>query len=460
VTAAEAIRATGGYATRGTALPAQLRVSIDTRTLRGGDTFLALRGERFDGHRFVGEAVGRGAVAVVVDDPSGIPPGIPALVVGDTKVAYLALAATARKALRGRVVAITGSTGKTTTKALLVQVLQAAGAGFVAATPANENNEIGVSKLFLGLEPSVDVVVVELGARHYGDIETLVAIARPDVAVLTNVGDAHLAVMGSRERLTDTKWSIFSYGATAVLNASDAVCRERAHGLPQPAQWFDAVAPGVPVSALGVRTTVLRGRDELVIGDANGFVTHRVRCTLPGDHNRANVAAACAAALALGCAPPAVAASIAGLALPEGRYERTRVGDLELIFDAYNASMAGTLATLDAFAHERAERRIAVLASMAELGDGSVAMHERVGAAAARADLTALLVGGEHAHDLERGARAAGIPPERLVRFERNADAVRWLADHARAGDLVLLKGSRMYHLEEVVDGLRGARDA
>jgi UDP-N-acetylmuramoyl-tripeptide--D-alanyl-D-alanine ligase len=162
-----------------------------------------------------------------------------------------------------------------------------------------------------------------------------------------------------------------------------------------------------------------------------------------------------AGALALGCSEASVAAALANLELPGGRYERTSLGDVDVIFDAYNASMAGTLATLDAFGAERARRRIAVLASMAELGESSAAMHERVGAAAARADLSALLVGGAFASDLERGARAAGIPAERLVRFEQNADAVRWLADNARAGDLVLLKGSRMYHLEEVVEGMR-----
>jgi len=458
LSAEEALQSTGAVAIRREALPARMRIVTDTRTLRSGDTFLALRGERFDGHAFTAEAVALGAVALIVEDAAAVAAGVPALVVPDTKAAYLALAGAARAALRARVVAITGSTGKTTTKSLLAEILRAAGAGLVAATPANENNEIGVSKLFLALEHAVDVVVVEFGARHYGDIATLVAVARPDVAILTNVGDAHLAVMGSRERLVETKWSIFGSGASAVLNAADPVSVERSASLAAPVQWFCALAADGAVEVRGERTTVLRGDAELVVGDASGVRRYPVRCMLPGAHNRANVAAACAGALALGCSEEAVAASIAGLTLPEGRYERTRVGDVDVIFDAYNASMAGTLATLDAFREERAARRIAVLASMAELGDGSASMHERVGAAAANADLSALLIGGEFASDLERGARAAGIPADRLVRFEQNADAVRWLVENAQPGDVVLLKGSRMYHLEEVVDGWRGLR--
>jgi UDP-N-acetylmuramoyl-tripeptide--D-alanyl-D-alanine ligase len=451
-----AVRTTAARAVRAAALPARVRVSTDTRAMRAGDTYLALRGERFDGHAFAADAVARGAAAVIVDDERAIPEGAPGLVVADTKAAYLALAAAARNALRARVIAITGSAGKTTTKAFLAQLLAAAGAGEVVATPANENNEIGTAKLFLSIEGDPDVVVAELGARRPGDIAELVAVARPEIGVLTNVGDAHLEIMGSRELLAATKWELFGAGARAVLNAADAVSRDRAPSLAAPPHWFGVLDHPTPAPAPpGASFVALRGDDELLVVDEKGSATYGARFALPGAHNRANAAAACAAAIAFGCEPGAVAAATGALRLPEGRYERTRVGTLDVIYDAYNASMAGTLATLDAFAHERALRRIAVLSSMAELGDGSAEMHERVGAAAGRAGLSALLVGGAFAGDLARGARAAGVAAERIVRFERNADAVEWLAAHAGVGDLVLLKGSRMYHLEEVLDGLR-----
>ena len=177
---------------------------------------------------------------------------------------------------------------------------------------------------------------------------------------------------------------------------------------------------------------------------------------MPGDHNLANVAAALAAAWAAGAALPALIEALPLLALPTGRYERARVGDLDVIYDAYNASMSGTLATLRSFASEGAARKIAVLGSMAELGPEAPAMHERVGAAAA-AGLDALLVGGDFASALARGARAAGLGSERVVPFDDSAAAVAWLRAHARAGDLVLLKASRRYHLEDVLEGLRAA---
>lgn len=454
-----AIAATGARALNAAALPAALQITTDSRALERGATFLALRGERFDGHAFAGDALRAGAAAVIVADETAIPAGAPALVVADTLRALLALAGEARAALRGRVVAITGSTGKTTTKELLAQLLAAAGFGNVAATPGNENNEIGVSKLFLGLDPGVNVVVTEFGARRFGDIAPLVAVAKPDVAVLTNVGDAHLEIMGSAQRLADTKWEIFSTGARAVLNEADTVARERAATLAQPPWWFGAPSAeephGVHEPAVRIVDNPEAHADRLVRYDSGRADAFPIQIALPGRHNRANLAAACAAMFALGAAAETVAHAIAALRLPAGRYERTRIGDYEIIFDAYNASMGGTLATLDAFAHEPVERRIAVLASMAELGDGSAAMHRRVGAAAASAGIAALLVGGAHADDLERGAREAGLAAHRLVRFEANDDAVRWLRRNTRAGDLVLLKGSRMYHLEEVLEGLR-----
>ncbi len=171
--------------------------------------------------RFVRAALDRGALALVVSDASVVPEGVPALVVADTNAAYRAFAAAARRSLRARVVAITGSTGKTTTKSLLAQLLDRVGLGRIAATPANENNEIGVSKLFVSLDDRTDIVVVEFGCRHYGDIEPLVEIARPDIAILTNLGDAHLEIMGSRERLIETKFGIFARGALPILNAAD-----------------------------------------------------------------------------------------------------------------------------------------------------------------------------------------------------------------------------------------------
>ena len=493
IDAAAAVAATGARVIAPDALPVTFDVSTDTRTLAPGDAYLALHGERFDGHDFVTQALERGASLVVVDDAAVVPAGMPALVVAATNAAYLRLGAVARRRSRARVAGITGSTGKTTTKAFLAQILERSAPGRVAATHANENNEIGVAKLLLAIPEDAAYVVAEFGARHPHEIAPLAHAAAPDVAVLTNVGDAHLEIMGNPEVLAQTKWGIFSGGAHAVLSVDDAVSRERSATLQSPIAWFRAIGSqdghGAEDAAIRMRTgdayvTLFSGervrdahgleerdpgehsrwerdrrdvqRGILMVARGREHERYPVKLSVPGDHNLRNVAAAAAAAIALGVPAADVAASLGALELPSGRYERIDLGDIALIYDAYNASMSGTLATLASFASERAERRIAVLASMAELGDDATAMHERVGAAAAVSALAALLVGGEHATDLARGAIAAGFPAGRIVAFAANDDAVAWLRGNAQSGDLVLLKGSRRYKLEEVVAGLRG----
>jgi UDP-N-acetylmuramoyl-tripeptide--D-alanyl-D-alanine ligase len=456
-----AIAATGARVLAGERLPLELHFSTDTRSIATGDTFLALRGENFDGHAFVRDALARGAAALVVSDERAVPPGVAALVVPNTTQAYLELAGAARARIQARVAAITGSAGKTTTKAFLAQILALATGTDVVATYANENNEIGVAKLLLSATAETAYVVVEFGARHYGEIAPLARAARPDVAILTNVGEAHLEIMGSPQRLAETKWGIFSNGGHAVLNVHDAVSRERVLRLHDGVTWFGADLTDL-VLAGGERFVSLERTRDLDSPDALSIRTHSgttatfpTEIAVPGEHNRLNVAAASAGALALGLDPSAIARVLPQLTLPAGRYERIEVGDISLIYDAYNASMSGMLATLASFSAERGERRIAVLASMAELGEAAPEMHARVGAAAAHSNIDALLVGGDYAPDLVRGAKSEGFDPARIVAFATNAVAVAWLRANTRAGDLVLLKGSRRYRLEEIVAGLR-----
>ncbi|MGB6985605.1 MAG: Mur ligase family protein, partial [Candidatus Aquilonibacter sp.] len=236
---AEAVVATGAQVYDTGTAPSEIDIATDTRTLAPGQTFLALHGERFDGHAYVSEAIERGAKLLIVDNAEAIVPGTAALLVRDTLHAYLALASAARAKFRGRVLAITGSTGKTTTKAFAMQLLATRYNARVLAAPANENNEVGVSKLLLAADNDAhDVLIVEMGARHYGDIETLVRVTRPDLGILTNVGDAHLEIMGSRERLEETKWALFATGARAILNAGDVTAIRRAPSLAAPPHWF------------------------------------------------------------------------------------------------------------------------------------------------------------------------------------------------------------------------------
>lgn len=439
--------------------PPEFAASTDTRTLRAGDAFVALRGERFDGHDYTAEAVRRGAAVLIVDRPEARVTAFPTMLVADTRAAYMALAELARRRFDGPVLAITGSAGKTTTKAFIAQLLAGRYGARILAAPANENNEIGVSKLLLSASNDEHAaIVVEMGARHFGDVAALVAIARPDVGVLTNVGDAHLEIVGSRERLAETKWALFSRGARAVLNADDGVSLARAPGLDPPPHWFAARAEDASVSdltGLTGRVTALLG--SRLVGTENGksLFERRVDVRVPGAHNHANLAAAVAGALELGVELDSVVAAVPALQMPTGRFESFQMsGGWRIIYDAYNANASGMMAALDALTLERPQRAIAVLASMAELGDESAQLHEAVGAHAARC-AGVLLVRGEHADALARGARRGGLEPASVVRVTSNADAAHWLREHARRGDVVLLKGSRKYRLEEILEELR-----
>lgn len=450
----EAIEATGARVLGANVLPEALLVQTDTRAIERGATFLALRGERFDGHAYVEEAFARGAACVVVDDAAVVPAGRAALVVTDTLQAYLDLGGLARSRARGPVVAVTGSTGKTTTKQFILALLRGAGIP-VTATPENENNEVGVAKFLCGLDDGDErVAIVEMGARKYRDLDVLVAAARPDVGVVTNIGEAHLEIMGSRERIAETKWAVPSGSRRAVLNLDDAASRERAATLPTPPVWYGIDDERPPHGQRGI---VIEPDAAWTIAADGTTETHRIAIGFPGDHNRRNLAAAFAAALlctesgANAANAAALADAVRTVSLPHGRYEIVELADdVRLVFDAYNASLSGTLATLATFGREEAERRIAVLGSMAELGDDAPAMHEKIGEiAATRADV--VLAGGTFAADTARGVQAKGGT---VVRYGSNDEAIAWLGKNVRRGDAILLKGSRKYKMEQIAEAL------
>jgi UDP-N-acetylmuramyl pentapeptide synthase len=268
-----AIAIIGARPLRAQRLPGRLAIVTDSRTIRAGETYLALRGEHFDGHAFVADAFAKGAATCIVADAASVPEGAPALLVSDTLRAYLSLAHLARRRIHGNVVAITGSAGKTTTKAFLLQLLTAAGVPAIA-TPGNENNEIGVSKFLLNLEEDdARVAIVEMGARKHRDLDVLVDCARPDIGVLTNIGEAHMEIFGTRERLAATKWGLFARDARAVLNLADEASLARASTLTAPPLWFgvgDALPP------LGAPAVIVRDTTTLIVHDGTARVEYPI----------------------------------------------------------------------------------------------------------------------------------------------------------------------------------------
>ena len=427
----------------------------DSRTLLPGDVFVCLRGPHFDGHAFIDEAVRRGATAVVVDEAAAVPRAdVPVLHVADTKTAYMQGASAARRLNRATVVGVTGSVGKTTVKAMCAQLVERHRR--VLATPQNENNELGVSKVCYALSDDVDVAIVEMGARGPGQIAQLVEIASPDIGVLTNVGEAHLEFFDDKAALAQTKFALFSKGARPVLSAADEWSRMLAAraGIDRAAVWVrlcgDPRAEGLMLEA-GVPTD---GRIPLTFGASHAFAEWH----LVGEHHLRDALLAGAAAILTGVSFEDVAAGLRGLSLPPGRFEMHALPSRAvIIYDAYNASPTSMAHALRAFAEVPASRRIAVLGSMAELGADAPAQHEATGAAAARAGVDALYCGGAFAEALAAGAKKAGMDSGRVALFASNSDVATRLRDTIGDGDAVLLKGSRVQKMEEILAALLSA---
>jgi len=423
-------------------------VSIDSRTLEPGELFVALGGERFDGHGFLADARERGAAGALVSRPDGRP--LPQVVVPDTQAALGALAAAWRARNPALVLGVGGSNGKTTTKELLAAIL--AGCGPTLATRGNLNNHIGVPLTLLRLEPAHRYAVVEMGANHPGEIAALARLARPAIALVTNAGDEHLEGFGDLEGVAHAEGEMFAALAadgTAVINADDPFC-----GL-----WCTMAPRGARILRFGidaaadVRALSIAGRIE-----SGGFTTAfllavdgeqaRVRLPLAGRHNVSNALGAAAAAHAAGVSLPAIVAGLERMRPVSGRLQlKAGLHGSWLIDDSYNANPSSVRAGIDVFCALPGEHWL-VLGEMAELGDETVASHAGVGDYARRAGITRLFAMGaasRHAVDAF-GARAS------------------WYEDAARLGDAVaaslepgvttLVKGSRVNRLERVVERL------
>ncbi len=454
LTAAWIAAAAGGTLVAGDPAREAGGVSIDTRTLEPGELYVAIRGDRFDGADFADAAVAAGAIGVVMPKGRGVrPAGAFVIDVSDTTEALQALGRAVREASGTKVVAITGSAGKTTTKEVTAELL--AERYRVIRNRGNFNNHIGLPLSLVELRTRPDMAVVELGMNHAGEISTLVRIAEPDVRVWTNVGDAHLGLFSSVDTIADAKAEIFE-GATPstvlVANADDPRIMARA-----PRFKGRVVTFGIERTA-DVRATEIDARGvsgvRARVSTARGEVT--IESPLVGVANLANVLAATAVALEFDVPLGAVAARVARLAPAPHRGEIVRLAKgVTLIDDCYNASPAATKRSLDVLALEGSRgRRVAMLGEMLELGAHAVGLHEEVGrAAAASADLL-VAVGGEPAAALASAAMAAGMRPDRVRYFPASDTAAEAVPVLVNAGDTVLVKGSRGIRMERVVERL------
>jgi UDP-N-acetylmuramoyl-tripeptide--D-alanyl-D-alanine ligase len=460
LSAAGIAAAAGGQVVRGDPGTPIGRIAIDSRTLHAGDFFVAIKGERFDGHRFVGEVLTRGAIGALVQDvPSEVPESAgsaPVVIqVEDTTRALQDLARDVRRRSGSRVVAITGSAGKTTTKEVSAEFLSSRYRVF--RNKGNLNNHIGLPLSLLELRSRPEVAVVELGMNHPGEIRTLVRIATPDVRVWTNVGDAHLGFFASADAIADAKGEILEAAdptTVLVANANDARVMSRVRQFAGKVLTF-GIDTAADVSASHVQQRGLQGVSARV-RTPNGEAD--LATPLLGLGNLANVLAATAVAVELDVPVSEIVERAARLRPATHRGELLRLpGGITLIDDSYNSSPAAlrlalqTVSTVSGCA-----RRVAVLGEMLELGVHAARLHADSGRAAAEAALDLLItVGGDAARTLAEAAVAHGMVASKVVHVATKEEAAVVALERIRPGDLVLVKGSRGIGTDLVVDRLK-----
>ncbi|MDA8165723.1 MAG: UDP-N-acetylmuramoyl-tripeptide--D-alanyl-D-alanine ligase [Desulfobacteraceae bacterium] len=437
-------------------------VSTDTRTVGAGDLFLALPGERFDGHQFIGEAVRKGATGVVVSRlPEALPP-VTIILVEDTLRALGDLAAYRRSLLPHlRVVAITGSSGKTTVKEMVAAILGQRHK--VLKTQGNFNNLVGLPLSLLPVGYRHDVAVLEMGMSHPGEIARLTEIADPDVACINNVQEAHLAGLGSIEGVARAKGELFvglkSWGKMAV-NLDDRRIRALARRCPQEKITFGR-SPRAFVRATRIHNG---GENGMAFTLHLGPERARVRLKVFGPHNVANALAAAAVAHGAGLRLPEIAAGLESFSSYDKRLQVLEVEGLKVVNDTYNANPSSMLAALEALQGlSRGRRTVVALGDMLELGRQSVAAHRFVGEAVARLGFDYLFTVGEFAESVLEAARTAGMAADRTRKFNDKREVAAALhgmrqGQELQPGDWLLIKGSRGMQMEKIIAELTNGR--
>ena len=423
------------------------RISTDSRTIKKGELFIALRGENFDGHKFIADVAKTGAAGAIVDvDWKGkVPAKFGVIRSGDTLLAYQNLAANYRKSLSLKVLAITGSNGKTSTKDFAASVL---GRKFlVTKTQGNFNNHVGLPRTILEATSGNEVGVWEIGMNHPGEVAALAKIAAPDAAIVTNVGVAHIEFMGTREAIAQEKGALaeaVGSEGTVILNADDP--------------FSDGIAKRTNARLVlaGINNGVLRAIDIQQSSDGSEFSiiegAHRCRAQLsvPGLHMVQNALLAVAAGRAFGVSLEECAIGLATAPLTKARLQIKEINGVQFLDDSYNANPDSMKAALRTLVELDADgKRIAGLGEMRELGQETQRGHEEVGEEAAALGVDQLIGIGEMGGIISRAAKKAGL--EKSDTVGSTSEAADLLTEIAEPGDLVLIKGSRLARTEEVI---------
>lgn len=423
-------------------------VTTDSREISPGVLFVALKGETFDGENFAGEAVEKGAAGVLVSKnfSSKIPGAI--LKVDDTLEAYQKIGGYWRDRFDIPVVAVTGSSGKTTTKDLTAAVLSSL--GNIQKTSANFNNEIGVPLTLLGINDEHKAAVVEIGMRGLGQIASLAKFVKPTIAVITNVNETHIEILGSMENIAKAKGELaeaIKPGGTVILNADN----------PYTKMIKRVVAPGVKVLTFALDNPAdLKAENISVLRSSTDFDLiyrgEKYHFDLPiiGRHNVLNSLAAMAAGIALGLHFEEVRHGFSTLVTTKMRFEIIRRDSLTIINDAYNASPASMRASLKTVSEIYEGRKFAVLGDMLELGDIAEKSHREIGKEVFENDFDVLVTYGELGKFIAAGAKDAGM--EKVYTTENHEETAKKILSLIKDGDTILFKASHGMHLEKVIE--------
>jgi UDP-N-acetylmuramoyl-tripeptide--D-alanyl-D-alanine ligase len=429
-------------------------VSIDSRTVKAGELFVALRGDRFDGHDFVPDAVRKGAWGALIERPAlgsinnavgGTGRVIP---VEDTLLALQEMSLLHRQRFSLPVIGVTGSNGKTTTKEMLACILQQRGP--VLKNEGNLNNHIGVPLTLFKLSDRHQSAVIEMGMSGPGEIAVLTRLAIPLVGIITNVGPAHLEFLHTTDAVAQAKGELLQgmrTDGTAVLNADD--------------RYFETLRemfPGRTVEFGITGNADVRATDIIPLRDATDMTLHAegrsvtLRLRTVGRHNVSNALAAAAAATTLAVPLETVKIGLEGFQPVALRSELREVQGRTVLADCYNANPASMQAALETLVALGKRRTVAVLGDMLELGETTVEAHRNIGRAAARLHIDLLIGVGPLGRHIAEGARAAGMAEDQAVEAETPSRAAALLRERSRAGDAVLVKGSRGMKMETILE--------
>jgi UDP-N-acetylmuramoyl-tripeptide--D-alanyl-D-alanine ligase len=429
--------------------------SIDSRTVSPGELFFAVRGERLDGHDFIEKALERGAVAAVVSRAraAGLPDSVlamPMLISDDPLNALQALAAHVRRRWGKRVVAITGSAGKTTTKEAVAAALSAKFS--VLKSRGNLNNGFGLPLELLRLEPSHDFAVVEMGMNHAGEIATLARIAAPDWGVVTNVGTAHIENFADGQTgIARAKFELIESlppTGVAFLNCDDAYVSQFGRDFPGRVVYFGAGPCADPQTV-----TTTENAEGICVHLRAGERERDFRLQLLGSHNAANVMAGLAVALEAGVELDSAVAALESLTAGDKRGQIVALNGATILNDCYNSNPEALRAMIRTLAARKGSRRILVAGEMLELGEQAISLHVSCGVAAAEAGLDLVAGVQGNAVHLAAAACAGGVASLFLASADEAGD---WLKQTMKSGDVVLVKGSRGVHLERAIEIVKG----